>query len=1093
MGCFKSIIICVLQTISSLPALAQVSSENYVQTSARISDTQMLSVTQYYDGLGRPTERVEHGVTPGRENLVHLQEFDGLGRDWRSWLPVKTSSSYLGRSDVASLSQSQYSDSHAYSAYVHDGSPLNRVVRVDGVGEDWSKHPVRTDFLINTTSFPLDCKYYRVSMQGELQDNGYYPEGRLKITKTTDEDEHECYEFVNLSDRVVLRRTMVSEKESADTYYIYDYRGNLRFVLPPNYQEEASLDKYAYQYRYDGRGNCIWKKLPLCEPIYMRYTRNNRLAFLQDGNLRKKGDWKFYVYDKLGRMVVSGVTSSASDVSDTYVYAQYMGTGSLDGYEVVGTMISPKSLLVTNFYDDYSFIDKCHSTEQSMLRLDANQSLESAFPSNAAPNARGYQTGKKVYLTDGSGRYSISSLFYGRKGRVVQSHTSNLLGGWEHHYTSYTYTGLPSKTVHVHTATDERTIQENYRYDYDHAARLVKTTYSINDSPEKVLSALDYDDLGRVFTQTLLDKESVAYLYNIRNWKTDILGQNFSQSLAYNHNNGSLIPRKSLRNGNISAMSWQVGNDVNKGYAFGYNSLGMLTSAEYGEGSGLYESNGNYDEYLSYDKMGNVLTLLRYGLRDGGQYGLIDNLNYGYNGSQLLKVDDSASGPYYAGAFHFVDGANDTVEYTYDGNGNMVSDLNKGICNIAYDINNQPREICFGDGRSSSYVYDAEGKKYSVSYNLTAMTSAQPLTPVMQSANAVSANATNGQKTISYCDNIIYDDGETIVLNDIGYAKYDKSGNLSFHYYLQDHLGNNRVVMNEDGTIEQVNDYYPTGALMGSSLNGEVQRYKYNGKELDRTHGLDWYDYGARNYDAALVRWRSLDILQEEHPEWSGYSYVYNNPLRMSDPTGQDGEDRIVGYVLGAVTNIVPFSGNLRDCYQPTDKSDYNSSLYQSDMMSRRVGNGLNKFGVWAIVVGTTATVTSTASLATTGGLSVEVSAPVAGAGMSLSKIGAAASAMGNLMMVNSRSNQSQGYDRGKKSNVSSGNKNSPHANQKRKTVNQDKYKQLKEEYDRVDKLSNKTPEIKLEKERLRRQLKRAQQRGDFKGENHSRNSKGNR
>ena len=334
-------------------------------------------------------------------------------------------------------------------------------------------------------------------------------------------------------------------------------------------------------------------------------------------------------------------------------------------------------------------------------------------------------------------------------------------------------------------------------------------------------------------------------------------------------------------------MSWQVGDGVKKGFHFDYDSQNMLTGAEYGEGSGLYESNGNYDEYLSYDKMGNVLTLLRYGLRDNGQYGLIDNLSYVYNGNQLLKVDDAVSGPYYAGAFHFVDGADESVEYTYDANGNMVSDKNKGIGSIPYDINNQPCEISFSDGRKSSYVYDSEGRKHSVSYNLTAMTSAQPLMPVMQSVNAVSANATNGQKTINYCDNIIYDDGETIVLNDIGYAKYDKQGNLSFHYYLQDHLGNNRVVMNEDGTIEQVNDYYPTGALMGSSQNGEVQRYKYNGKELDRLNGLDWYDYGARNYDAALVVWNGVDKLSERYYPISSYSYCLNNFVNNMDKDGK--------------------------------------------------------------------------------------------------------------------------------------------------------------------------------------------------------------
>lgn len=77
-----------------------------------------------------------------------------------------------------------------------------------------------------------------VSMQGQLQDKGYYPEGRLYVTKTTDENGNEIYEFKNIAGNVILKRTICSIDEAADTYYIYDYRGNLAFVLPPNYQEE---------------------------------------------------------------------------------------------------------------------------------------------------------------------------------------------------------------------------------------------------------------------------------------------------------------------------------------------------------------------------------------------------------------------------------------------------------------------------------------------------------------------------------------------------------------------------------------------------------------------------------------------------------------------------------------------------------------------------------------------------------------------------------------------------------------------------------------------------------------------------------------
>ena len=428
----------------------------------------------------------------------------------------------------------------------------------------------------------------------------------------------------------------------------------------------------------------------------------------------------------------------------------------------------------------------------------------------------------------------LFSQYYGKKGRVVQSHSSNLLGGWEHTYSSYTYAGSPQQTKHVHTANGKQDVVEEYDYAYDHAGRLVKTTYSINGSDKRELSVVDYDNYGRILLENIMGKDEVLYDYNAQN---------------------------------------------------------MLTDSGYNEGDRLNDWQGNYDESLSYDKMGNVQSLLRSGLLDDGSYGLIDNLSYNYHGNQLLKVDDAAVGPYYQGAFHFVDGADEAVEYEYDANGNLVRDLNKGIISISYDLNNQPRKIEYNDGRNVSYLYDAEGSKLSVSYNLTAMSSAQPQMPVMQSSNVASANMSNGQKTIEYCGNIICDGDETMILNNVGYALYNKDNNLSFYYYLKDHLGNNRVVVREYGEIEQVNDYYPTGALMTSSKGGDTQRFKYNGKELDRTNGLNWYGYGARNYDAAIVRWDGMDKLCEKYSPFTPYGYCLNRFLNYYDKIGNEPGD----------------------------------------------------------------------------------------------------------------------------------------------------------------------------------------------------------
>ena len=50
-----------------------------------------------------------------------------------------------------------------------------------------------------------------------------------------------------------------------------------------------------------------------------------------------------------------------------------------------------------------------------------------------------------------------------------------------------------------------------------------------------------------------------------------------------------------------------------------------------------------------------------------------------------------------------------------------------------------------------------------------------------------------------------------------------------------------------------------------------TQPYKYIGKELDLTHGHDWYDHGARHYDPATGRWNTMDKICDEYYGISPY------------------------------------------------------------------------------------------------------------------------------------------------------------------------------------------------------------------------------
>ena len=123
---------------------------------------------------------------------------------------------------------------------------------------------------------------------------------------------------------------------------------------------------------------------------------------------------------------------------------------------------------------------------------------------------------------------------------------------------------------------------------------------------------------------------------------------------------------------------------------------------------------------------------------------------------------------------------------------------------------------------------------------------------------------------------------------DGGYFSFSNTNIPTCHYYNRDHLGNIREVIAEDGTVEQVTHYYPFGTQFsdGSGTGPDVQPYKYNGKEFDAMHGLNTYDYGARQYDPLLAVWHGVDPLCEKDYGTGATVYCRNNPVRAIDAGG---------------------------------------------------------------------------------------------------------------------------------------------------------------------------------------------------------------
>jgi RHS repeat-associated protein len=167
--------------------------------------------------------------------------------------------------------------------------------------------------------------------------------------------------------------------------------------------------------------------------------------------------------------------------------------------------------------------------------------------------------------------------------------------------------------------------------------------------------------------------------------------------------------------------------------------------------------------------------------------------------------------------------------------------------------------VTFADGSTIAYTYAADGTKLRTVHNINGTTT-----------------------TKDYCRSVIYENGAAKLWQTE--AGYISMNDTKYHYYLQDHQGNNRVVVNETGATEEVNHYYAFGGLFSSDES--VQPFKYNSKELDTKKGLNWYDYGARQYDAALGRWFAVDPLAEKYYNVSPYTFTGNYGFNVREVNG---------------------------------------------------------------------------------------------------------------------------------------------------------------------------------------------------------------
>jgi RHS repeat-associated protein len=630
------------------------------------------------------------------------------------------------------------------------------------------------------------------------------------------------------------------------TDFNYDAMYRLTVVKTPQ-------GKYI-NYEYDGFGRQTKRTTPDAGDVLYKYDRKNNLRFSQDENQRHRttpaNSFAFKGYDGIDRLIYSG---------DTYENTTLP----------IWNNLNPD---IANSFEDYSV---CPT---NFLLVNVYDTLSNAIANNIFVNPPydyyyeyNRTKGKVVataYRTLGTDNWSFKYYRYDGRGRVIKMW--NVIEGLGTKKFKYTYNSQNQATVEEYqTASYDNDYMKYFNY-FDFAGRLESVKADQYGNPNSLdftnyeyngNSQVDYNSLNNGMYYT-------NYSYDSRNRVTEANNGNeiFNYNLNY-YANGNVHEQSfsGLYNGNARA-------EIGLHYIYDQSNRLVLTTSLPEK---LYIT-----ESTSYDHDGNINTLSRSYNNDNFTYDYFSGTN------RIKKVSGTVDFP-----------------FDYDYNGNLITDSLNKVIEIKYDYRNLITELKYNTDdtlyyHKLIYKYDESGNRIRKRFVRQMKPLAIPDTNNTDATSFDSLSDGNGVWFVIKDEFYVRDaSGKEIAVYDRGNLEYwnvwgrDLEGKIkaegSRYFYLKDHLGSIRAVLDESGNIFEARDYDPWGHIIREIDNSDNDptRNKFTGKERDWESGYDYF--GARYYNSRIANWTSIDLLLEKHFDWSPYNYVLRNPMVLLDPDGK--------------------------------------------------------------------------------------------------------------------------------------------------------------------------------------------------------------